>query len=244
MPNPLRSATPLCLLLAIVSTGCSQPRNAADIYGQYCANCHGMNLEGGSAPSMLDEEWAHGGTDEDIARQIAQGNLEKGMPAWESVFSSAEIRALVVYIRERRAGYERNRETLPTPASDLVLRTRDHTFRIETVTDAVDQPWALNWLPNGTLLITEKPGTLRFFRNGEVNAPIMDTPWVDPSGQAGLLDVAPHPDYATNGWLYLSFSDPQVNAAGDNVSFTKVVRGRVRDGTWVDEQVIDRKSVV
>ncbi|WP_225919551.1 PQQ-dependent sugar dehydrogenase [Actomonas aquatica] len=226
--------------MSITQTACAQNRDAPDLFAQFCANCHGPDLGGGSAPSMLDDVWTYGGTgtDEELAHQIAKGNLEKGMPAWESVFNEAEIRALVVFIRERRAGYQRNRETLPAPPADLVLHTQQHDFVIETVTDEVDTPWSINWLPDGTMLITEKSGSLRLLRDGELLPPVMDTPWVDGAGQAGLLEVAPHPDYATNGWIYLSFSDPATTPAGANVSFTKIVRGRITDGTWTDEEVI------
>lgn len=236
MPAPhLRRLASLFLLPLAV---CAQSRDAAAIYAELCANCHGPNLEGGSAPSMLDDQWVNGGTDAELAHQIAKGNLEKGMPAWETVFDEAQIRALVVYIRERRAGYQRNRETLPAPPPDHVFTTRAHDFQVELITADVDTPWSLNWLPDGTLLITEKPGSLRLWRDGELSPPVMDTPWVDGDGQAGLLEVMPHPDYAANGWIYLSFSDPQVNARGKNVTFTKVVRGRIVDGAWTDEQVI------
>ena len=118
---PIRRLLPLLLLVA--SVGCSQSRDAAQAYAQYCASCHGPNLEGGSAPTMLDDEWTHGGSDEEIAHLIAKGAVDKGMPAWETVFTEPEIRALVVFMRERRAGYERNRETLPTPAPDRVFAT-------------------------------------------------------------------------------------------------------------------------
>ena len=237
---------PLCarfafalLFVVLVATGCSQPRNAETLYREYCAACHGANLEGASAPSMLDDLWTHGGSDAELTRLIAEGDLERGMPGWAAAFSAAEIRSLVVYINERRVGYSRNRDTLPPPAPDHVFATEAHRFRVETVVDDVDTPWSLNWLPDGTLLFTEKSGSLRRLTPaGELLPPVMDTPWVDGSGQAGLLEVAPHPDYATNGWIYLTFSDPQVNSAGENVSFTKVVRGRIRDDVWVDEEVI------
>ncbi|MCF3650991.1 PQQ-dependent sugar dehydrogenase [Synoicihabitans lomoniglobus] len=240
----MRSSLPPASLLISVgallftSPACAQSRDAEDIYAQFCASCHGANLAGGSAPSMLDDEWVHGGTDADIARVITEGALDQGMPAWGPALTDAEIRALVVYLRERRAGYVRRPDSLPMPDSEHVFNTSAQRYRIETVIDDIDTPWSLNWLPDGTMLVTEKSGTLRLFRDGELSPAIMDTPWVDSSGQAGLLEVAPHPDYARNGWIYLTFSDPQVNAAGDNVSFTKVVRGRISDGTWTDEEVI------
>ncbi len=241
--SPVPSATvrlraALLTLPLLSAAQAAGARDAGELYNQFCVSCHGDTLAGGTAPSMLDDEWTHGGTDADLARTIAQGAVDQGMPAWESVLTEPEIRALVVYLRERRAGYQRNRETLPSPDPQHVFSTRHHAFRVEVVTTEVDTPWSLNWLPDGTMLITEKTGGLRTWRDGELSAPIADTPWVDSGGQAGLLDVAPHPDYAENGWIYLSFSDPQKNDRDENVSLTKVVRGRIRDGVWVDEVVI------
>lgn len=246
-PNmrPLRAPLLFTTLFAVLAaTGCGQPRNSESIYREFCASCHGANLEGGSAPSMLDDVWTHGGSDRELTELIVGGDLQRGMPAWGTLFSAAEVRSLVVYINERRAGYSRNRDTLPPPTPDHTFATEAHRFRVETVVDQIDAPWSINWLPDGTMLFTEKSGSLRRMSPaGELLPAVADTPWVDGSGQAGLLEVAPHPDYAENGWIYLTFSDPQVNAAGDNASFTKVVRGRIRDDVWVDEQVIYAANV-
>jgi glucose/arabinose dehydrogenase len=64
--------------------------------------------------------------------------------------------------------------------------------------------------------------------------PIAGTPEVWSGGQGGLLDVAVHPDHERNGWVYLSYSDP----GKDDTAMTAVVRGRIRDGRWVDEEVL------
>ena len=227
------------LLLTTALTSCGEsPRDAEKVYREFCSSCHGVNLEGGTAPSMLDDEWAHGGSDEEIARQITIGNLEKGMPAWGTVFSEPEIRALVVYIRERRAGYERRRDTLPAPDAKQRFSTAKHTFRVETVIADIDTPWSINWLTPDTMIVTEKSGGLRLFTNGKLSRAIKDTPEVETGGQAGLLEVAPHPNYATNGWIYLTYSEPLTNADGDKVSHTKVVRGRIKGDRWTEQQTI------
>ena len=240
-PYPTLPALPLICVLGL--TACGQSENAEDNFALYCSACHGERLEGGSAPSMLDDEWTYGGTDEDITRLITEGALETGMPAWGTVLSDAEIRALVVFIRERRQGYQRYRDTLPAPQSSLPFSSEQHAFRMETVIEDIDSPWSINWLPDGTMVVTEKSGALRLHRNGELSPAIMDTPWVDAGGQGGLLEVAPHPDYADNGWIYLTFSHPTQNSRGGNVSFTKIVRGRIHDQTWVDEEVIYEANV-
>jgi glucose/arabinose dehydrogenase len=84
------------------------------------------------------------------------------------------------------------------------------------------------------MLVTEKNGRLRIVENGKPGAPIAGVPAVKADGQGGLLDVAAHPDYAKNGWVYLSYSDPGENGS----AMTAVVRGRLRDGRLVDQQVL------
>lgn len=71
----------------------------------------------------------------------------------------------------------------------------------------LDNPWGMVFLPDGRLLITEKPGRLRVYENGELSAPVAGVPGVDYQGQGGLLDVTIDPDFARNGWVYLSYSE-------------------------------------
>jgi glucose/arabinose dehydrogenase len=85
------------------------------------------------------------------------------------------------------------------------------------------------------MLVTEKPGRLRVVEKGRLlPEAVAGVPPVWSQGQGGLLDVAVHPDYATNGWIYLSFSDPGEGGS----AMTKVVRGRLREGSLVDQQVL------
>lgn len=194
-------------LLILTMTGCDQSapsnRKAGDLYAQFCMSCHGENLRGGIAPTMLDDEWAHGGTDEAITQQIIAGNPTAGMPAFGEVLSDAEVRSLVVYIREQRDKHSASPVAVPTADENAIVTTTHHRFRVETVTEDVDSPWGINWLPDGTMLITEKSGDLRLWQNGELSAPIKGTPDVDAVSQAGLFDAVAHPQHADNGWVYL-----------------------------------------
>src|SRR6187402_2668499 len=74
-------------------------RDAATLYAQFCANCHGANLQGNKAQSLLDADWQPGKTAADITRLIHEGVATSGMPAFGSTMTDAEIRALVVLIR-------------------------------------------------------------------------------------------------------------------------------------------------
>lgn len=233
-------AVAACGLSSILPAQIAPRKDVAKIYTEICANCHGAQLEGGQAPSMLDDQWSSGrGTDEDLARIIRDGSLDKGMPAFHSLMSDADVRAMVIFIREQRASYQRRRQSRTLP--DGVISTAEQSYRIETVAKDLDTPWSIAFLPNERILVTEKPGRLRVIAGGKLErAAIRGVPAVRDAGQGGLLEVAAHPDYARNGWIYLAYSDPAEDADGRDVSLTTIVRGRIKDGAWVDQETIWR----
>src|ERR671913_1900420 len=87
------------------------------------------------------------------------------------------------------------------------LRSAYHDYRVVNFADALVQPWSIAFLPGGDTLITERPGRLRIVRNGKLlpNA-VEGTPQVFHTSQGGLLEVAAHPNFATNRLLYLTYS--------------------------------------
>ena len=86
-------------------------------------------------------------------------------------------------------------------------------YRIDAVASDLDHPWAIAFLPDGALLVTERPGRLRLIENGALRAaPIAGLPDVFASGQAGLFDIALDPDFVTNRLLYLSFAHGEKDA--------------------------------
>ncbi len=109
-----------------------------------------------------------------------------------------------------------------------VVQTREHAVRVVTVTEGLDHPWGLAFLPDGRMLVTERPGRMRLVGgDGKLDpAPVAGLPRVDAQGQGGLLDVALHPKYRDNGWIYWSYA--QRDASGDNG--TEVARGRLAGG--------------
>jgi glucose/arabinose dehydrogenase len=104
------------------------------------------------------------------------------------------------------------------------MRSALHDYRVVTVAEGLVVPWSMTFLPGGDMLFTERPGRLRIIRNGALLPdPVPGVPKVLAEGQGGLLDVVPHPDFASNRLLYLSFSKP----IGDgSEATTAVVRGR------------------
>ncbi|OJV11760.1 MAG: hypothetical protein BGO12_03645 [Verrucomicrobia bacterium 61-8] len=115
-----------------------------------------------------------------------------------------------------------------------VVESSAAKFRVETVADGMTNPLAIAKLPDGRFLITERPGRLRIVENGKLLPdPVEGVPEVWAKGQGGLLDVVLHPDYARNGWIYLSFSKPLPKGA-----LTSVIRARLKDNKLVDQETI------
>lgn len=242
-PRNLRRAAALltALLMACIAAG-QNPRptgKANATYAQICANCHGKNLEGGQAPSMLDDVWAHGGDDESLAKSIREGFPEKGMPAWGAAFPEKEIRAMVIYIHEQRALFKRGQTQFIKPKDSMAAKSELHDYRLDTWVAGVTEPWSLAFLPDNRAVMTEKRGRIYVIENGKRAAePLTGLPAIEATGQAGLFDVVPHPEYAKNGWLYFAYSDPQTNAAGVKVALTKIIRGKIREGALTEQQTI------
>lgn len=116
------------------------------------------------------------------------------------------------------------------PAAARTFDSEHHRFRLVTLVEGLEHPWGLAFLPDGTLLVTERPGRLRVVRDGRLQAePVTGIPRVAAQGQGGLLDVALHPDFADNRLIYLSYS-----AEGSEGIGTEVARGRLVDDTLVD----------
>ena len=109
----------------------------------------------------------------------------------------------------------------PALAVDETFETEGTSIHVQTVADGLSHPWALAFLPDGSMLVTERPGTLRrVTAEGEISGPIAGVPEVDARDQGGLLDVALDPDFGQNRLVYLSYAE-----AGDGGNGTAVARG-------------------
>ena len=117
----------------------------------------------------------------------------------------------------------------PRPLADgVVLDSAEYgQIRVVVVTRGLEHPWGLAFLPDGSMLVTERPGRLRRISGGRLDpTPVAGVPAVHAEGIAGLMDIALHPDFAANGLLYLTYSKPQ--PAGPTVA---LARGRLAGGT-------------
>ena len=112
----------------------------------------------------------------------------------------------------------------------------EHRFHLVKVTEGLEHPWGLAFLPDGRMLVTERPGRLRIVDDGWlVPEPVAGVPEVWADGQGGLLDVVLHPDFGENGLIYLSYSSPSDD--GDDAA-TAVARGRLAGGRLEDVEEI------
>lgn len=103
---------------------------------------------------------------------------------------------------------------------------------VETVARGLENPWSLAFLPDGRMLVTERPGRLRIIgQGGAVSAPLEGVPEVAATGQGGLLDVILGPDFVTSRMIYLSFAEPGEGGANG----TAVARGKLSsDGRRIE----------
>ena len=120
-------------------------------------------------------------------------------------------------------------------AQPAVQHSMSHDYRVVKVVDSLFNPWSMAFLPNGDMLVTERPGRLRIVRKGKLlPTPVDGVPAVFARGQGGLLDVVLHPNFASNHFVYLSYSKP----LGDSASTTAVVRARFENDRLTNVQEI------
>src|SRR6185295_12109516 len=205
-------------------------------YTQHCAVCHGANLEGAAQGTPLaGVALRHGSSADAIAKSIADGVPQTAMPAWSATLDATQIRRLAILISEKRSDltYTDFKIGAPPTVPEGRINSEKHAFRIETVA-------------TGLRIVSA---------DGKLSEPIRGTPKVYADGfempgillvygQGYLLDLALHPDYAKNGWIYLSYTERcnDCNEASRKskrpVSMNVLVRGRIRNGEWVDQETV------
>ncbi len=115
--------------------------------------------------------------------------------------------------------------------------SQEHSFRVVTMTEGLNHPWSIAFLPDGRMLVTERAGKLRLVgKDFKLDPrPVEGHPEVTPSGQGGLMDVVLHPKFAENQLVYLSYS-----GRGDGGIGTEVARGVFKNNRIENAQVIFR----
>jgi glucose/arabinose dehydrogenase len=128
-------------------------------------------------------------------------------------------------------------ETAPTPVTSAPVEeaiAQAPSVQQTILVESLEHPWGLDWLPDGTLIVTERPGRVRLIRDGQLDpTPVAGLPEVLATGQGGLLDVSLHPNFAENQWVYFTY------AQGDRTANqTQVARARLKGNTLSEWEVI------
>ncbi len=112
------------------------------------------------------------------------------------------------------------------------VESEEETFRVVRLIDNLEHPWAVAWLPDERMLITERPGRINLV-DGEQVTRLSGLPDIQAQNQGGLLDVAVHPDYEENGWIYFTYSAP-----GSGGTATTLARARIGEDELTDLEVL------
>ena len=108
---------------------------------------------------------------------------------------------------------------------EIPLKEEVKNYRFETVVDGINNPWGMAFLPDGSILVTEKSGILFHVIKGK-KTEVKNVPAVYNRGQGGLLDIVLHPDYAKNGWIYITYSSTEGEGTGGN---TQLIRAKLEN---------------
>ena len=221
------------------------------LYASNCASCHGDDLQGTHQGQPLVGRLLPGGDSvADLQRSIG-AHAEFGLPIMSASLSQEDIKGLAIYVGERRMGqkfleFQFSREIkLP----EGVLTSDVHSFVVRPVASGLDPLiFSIEPLPDGSILVSEKERGLSIVDPAGVQGDLIQgTPATGGSmdiygvqyGSGWLLDVAIHPDYEQNGWVYLHYTDLCESCGGLMASsMNRLDRGRIVDGHWVDVQTI------
>ena len=115
-----------------------------------------------------------------------------------------------------------NKQTIPQETLDLV---DNNSYTTELVVDGIDIPWGIDFLPDESMLVTEKSGTLYHIINGKKTA-IKNVPAVYNRGQGGLLDIQVHPDFKNNNFIFITYASEEGEGKGGN---TALIRAELKN---------------
>ena len=200
------------------------------LYADNCAQCHGSQLEGtDNGLALVGSDLPGGDSVFALQQSIKHAHIAQHQLAIIESLTDIEIKGLAIFIGERRLGqrftqFQFDRD-VEIPRG--VQSSEEHTFAIETVIDGLEpMVFSIEPLPDDSLLVTEKERGLSIVSADGVQSELIEgTPETGSSidfmgiqyGTGWLLDVATHPDYENNGWIYLHYTDLCGDACGFSV---------------------------
>ena len=219
------------LSLFVNSSINNRDENAQQKFETYCANCHGSKME-----RFAGKTWSFGNSDKEMFESIKYGRPSVGMPSFKELFNDDDIKSISNYIKTTLNSPDNKPSLFKFPK---VIKSNNQNFKIDTVITGLSVPWGMAFLPDGDMLVTERSGELFRFRKGKLDAIVEGVPKVYQRGQGGLLDIKLHPDYKTNGWIYIIYSEPSLDDEAEG-GCTAMIRCRLKNDKLVDIQKLFR----
>lgn len=218
----------------VVATPISQQNNKLDKaalhYKNYCGGCHGEKMD-----AFVDRTWKYGNSRESIFKSIKTGYPDGGMPSFSATFKDQEIYSLTNYILEGIKNFKKYTDS-DKPKSDI-FKTEKLNIKLDTVYTGGNIPWSIAFLPDQSILVTDRSGTLTKILKDKTTQTINGVPKVLAKGQGGLMDVILHPNFSKNNMIYLSYSKMK-NESGKTLATTAIMTAKLTDNNLTDQKDI------
>ncbi len=215
----------------------STPNEGKILYVTHCAGCHGKDLQGTSATTLLKTNWNYGRGRGQMQKNIKYGIASAEMPAFEHLLDDDQIKAITNYIWNAQGARPESVTEIPP-----TLSTSDYTLHVEKVVEAgLKTPWAIEFVNENRALISERGGSLKWLVDGQLDTtaiqglPIPHTA----SSTGGFMDIAIDPNYVENKWIYLAYS--QTNGSPDDrmaPALTSIIRGKIENHQWINQEIL------
>lgn len=199
------------------------------LYAEYCASCHGDKME-----AFAGRNWKYGNSKEAIARSIANGSENFGMPAYKGIIKKEDMDKMAELLLDYMQQADQDKTGKP---GSNIFKSEGMTIALDTIAGDMQSPWGFTQLPDGNFLVTDVSGVLYLVDQHRNKTVIKNTPPVLAEGQGGLLDIELHPGYANNGWVYISYSKFK-KEGGSTMTTTAIMRGKIKDQVFTDQQEI------
>ncbi|MFP9113904.1 PQQ-dependent sugar dehydrogenase [Flavobacterium sp. RHBU_3] len=212
-----------------VSTYKNTLKTPEENYANYCSGCHGEKMD-----AFTDRQWKHGSEVKDLMVSIKRGWKDEGMPAFNKTFTDKEIEELAKYIKKGIQNVATfNFDSEPVTG---IFKSESITVKLDTIATGIDVAWGMAFLPDGSLLATERGGKMYKILNKKKQE-ITGVPEVLAEGQGGLFDIVLSPDFKTDNLIYFSYSKPK-KENGKTLATTAVMCAKLDGNKLIDQKII------
>ncbi len=169
-------------------------------------------------------------------RNISYGIAGTEMGAWKNLLNKGEIQALADFIEQAQ-----DTPFSAIPGLPAQIQTEIHLLNVDVLVETdIETPWSIAFINPDLALVTERKGAIRVLEHGRLHPePVVDTPIPFNTPYGGFLGIVVDPAYEENGWIYLAMCESSVDQSDPSApAMIKVVRGRIQQNTWVDQQTL------